>query len=240
MKHEKRMEALPSYKEHRKNNMNPRQRKRFEKQIAKTRKLLYYMGIAQAHSPRLEGDDMVYWVVKNQQLLTRVLIVSGDKDFKQLINWDVNVMNPRGDKHIHSVFAFSAEHAGIGVPIFRDYMILIGDKSDDIPGYPGIGPVRAAAFLKKFGSIKAYLKSDDDYPGMIDKTAVKKLYKRNKLLMDLKWFNERYTKDIPITYYKGKQNPNFNDAKFLSICSRYGFKTMVSELFLRPFKKIGT
>ncbi len=235
IKHAMRMETLPTYKSHREKNRNKRERRLFDKQVDQLRNLLYRLGIPQAH---MEGDDMIYWITKTMQNLYPIKIISGDKDFKQLINWDVNIFNPR-TKHIDAVFAFSAEHAGILVTQFVDYLILCGDDSDDIPGYPNIGPVRAGSFLRKHGSIRAYLKSTEDYPGLVDKVALKKLYRRNRLMMNLEWFNKRYTKDIPVTYIRDKKNPNFNEVKYKEICNRFGLRTMVSDVFLAPFKQIG-
>lgn len=232
----RRLKALPTYKSHREKGRDPKERKKFLKQIDRTKRLIHALGIAQAEHPKLEGDDMIYWVVKRMQILQKVLIISGDKDFKQLVNHDVNIFNPR-NQHIDAVFAFDAEHAGIRPIQYVDYQILVGDDSDDIPGYPGIGPVRAGKFLEKFFSIRNYLKSEEDFPGMIDKDGLKKLYKRNRLLMDLKWYNEKYTSKIGIVYYKGEDYPKFNKEKWERICLKYGLRTMITDNWLSLYLK---
>lgn len=233
----RRLKKLPGYKSHREEGRDKEKHGKFLKEIKTCRKLFSYMGIPQAHNEKLEGDDMIYWVNKKMQLIYPTLIVSADKDFKQLINYDVSLYHPRS-KEVSGVFAFSASNAGIAVSQYRDYMILQGDKSDDIPGYPGIGPVRAGKLLKDFGSISNYLKSKEDFPGLTDKEGLKKLYKRNRFLMDLPYYNEKYHTDKDITYFRGKSSPAFNDAKYRRICLKYNLKTMLSDTFTKTFKNI--
>ena len=232
-----RLELLPGYKGHRELKRDPKQRKRFYKEIEIVKKLLYRMGITQAYDPDIEGDDMVYMVTQKMVKLYRVIIVSADKDFHQLINWDINVYNPRTHL-IHAVFAYGAGE-GKEIPQLVDYQCLVGDDSDDIPGIRGIGPSRAAKFLQTYYYIDYYLQDTKAvYPGLEDKEKLAKVYKRNKLLIDLALFNKKFLRNKKITYYKKKTSPLFNDEKYRALCLKWRLNSMITENFIKFFNKV--
>ena len=108
-KHPKRMKLLPTYKSHREQKRDPKSRKKFLSQIKMTRKLLHRLGIPQAYNPKMEGDDMIYWVWKKYSPLYRIVIATADKDMHQLINYDTTVFNPR-TKVPYSNFAYICDN----------------------------------------------------------------------------------------------------------------------------------
>lgn len=236
-KHPERLKLLPTYKSHREKNMGPREKKRMLKEMIRTRKLLYYLGVPQAYNPDMEGDDMVYWMTKKYQNLFKVWIVSGDKDMCQLINYDVQVYNPR-TKDIYSTFAFICDQK-VEVNQYIDYLCLIGDKSDDIPGYYGIGPVRAAQFLYKFKSIKNFLDDEDaEFSGISDKDKLRDIWKRNRMMIGLKKFNETHHRERDATFYKGKTMPKVDKENFYLMCNKYNLRTFLTPKFITPFEKL--
>lgn len=236
-KHPKRMEILPTYKSHREKNRNPEKRAQFLKQIDKVQKLFYYLGIPQAYSKQVEGDDMIYMVTEKEKILNKVQIVTSDKDMKQLIDFDVSVYNPL-KKLPFDTFAFSTDN-GVEIPQYVDYLCLIGDDTDDIPGIKGIGPKKAIDFLKRYYTIKNYLNDEDAYfPGLGDKKAIKKQIWRNRRMIDLRLFHRKYNKGVKITYIKDKRYPKYNEEKFRFMCAKYNFKALNTDTFLKPFKKL--
>jgi DNA polymerase-1 len=235
-KHPERMKLLPGYKSHREKDRDPRARKRFLKQIRSTQVLLKSMGITQAYNPNMEGDDMMYWMVKKYITLYRILIASADKDMHQLINYDTTVYNPR-TKIPYSNFAYICDNL-VEPYQYIDYLCLVGDSSDDIPGYRGIGPAKAAGFFKAFKGIKDYLESEREIPGLIDKDKLKEVWERNRMMIDLKKFNEQYHTMEEATFYKGKRSPKWNEEKFQFMCAKYRLKTFLTESFQRPFKEL--
>ncbi len=87
-----------------------------------------------------------------------VVIVSGDKDFYQLIGPGVSLLNPgRGGPTGVAEEWVTPETASskFGVPPERvvDYLALVGDSSDNVPGAPGIGPKTAVTLLDRFGTL---------------------------------------------------------------------------------------
>lgn len=233
--HPKRLELLPEYKSHRQKKRDPKERTAMEKQIRKLRKLLFYMGIAQAYDKEVEGDDMLYMVYREKIKGYYIRIVSGDKDFIQLLNYDCQIYNTRTNSPI-DVHGCPGD---IPVPPFQhvDYLCLAGDESDDIPGYRGCGPKTAQKFLKQFESIKQYLKSDEDFAGLNDKDKLREIYRRNRLLIDLpKFCNLYYPTEYKPRMYRGRSSPTFDEGRFRKMCERYRLKTMLYPAFIDLFK----
>ena len=161
----------------------------------------------------------------------KVLIVSSDKDFNQLINKDVQVFNPGKDERVNihnckELFGYEPEETA-------DYLSLVGDSSDDIPGFKGIGPVKARQFLDRFGSIE----NSFGINFWKDEQEAKEIFERNRLLIDLKFFIEKFPlnyTELPIVY--SRKDPNYT--KYNEICVKYSLNSMRTSLFLEPFKQI--
>jgi len=90
------------------------------------------------------------------------VIVSGDKDFYQLIREHVCLLNPGrgGPAAVEEEWVDTRNaHERLGVPPERvvDYLGLIGDSSDNVPGVPGIGPKTAVQLIEEYGSVEEIL-----------------------------------------------------------------------------------
>ncbi len=83
-----------------------------------------------------------------------VLLVTGDKDALQLIDRHIKVFNPHQENGLVEADAVR-ERYGVEPSQMVDLMALMGDKIDDIPGVPGIGPKTAAQLIHRFGSLNA-------------------------------------------------------------------------------------
>ncbi|MDE2873803.1 MAG: DNA polymerase I [Gemmatimonadota bacterium] len=90
------------------------------------------------------------------------VIVSGDKDFFQLVRPGVHLLNP-GRGGPHGVAANwvdernAAEKFGVAPDRVVDYLALVGDSSDNVPGAPGIGPKTARTLLETYGGVEEIL-----------------------------------------------------------------------------------
>ncbi len=114
--------------------------------------------------PGYEADDVIGTLTK--QALAQgieVLIVSGDKDFCQLIGDDVRMLDPMRD------ITYDAELVrkkwGVPPEKFVDLLALTGDKIDNIPGVPGIGKKGAAELLAEYGSLDGVLENVEALKG---------------------------------------------------------------------------
>ena len=110
-----------------------------------------------------EADDVIGTLaMRARDAGLEVVIVSGDKDFYQLVGPDIHLMNPgRGGSSGVAADWVTEENADekFGIPPSQvvDYLALVGDSSDNIPGARGVGPKTAVALLQQHGDIEALI-----------------------------------------------------------------------------------
>ena len=219
----------PNYKGHRKNISIDYESLQLQK--AEIMKILRYLRINyifdKNKSYNYEGDDFLAYLVLKKFNNDKVTIVSSDKDFNQLISSSVKIFNPRKEQYVREdncmdLFGYSPDET-------VDYLSLVGDKSDDIEGYPGMGPKKTRTFLDKYGSINNYLKDHDD-------EKMKAVYEKNRQLIDLKWYiNNIPLKSLPIKRYKDK---NLKLEKFKEICITYSLASFMTNNFIKVFQEL--
>jgi DNA polymerase-1 len=106
-----------------------------------------------------EADDVIGTLARQAGAAgIESVIVSGDKDFYQLVGPDIHLMNPgRGGSTGVEAEWVDEKNATrkFGVPPGRvvDYLALIGDSSDNVPGAPGVGPKTALALIEEYGGV---------------------------------------------------------------------------------------
>ena len=152
----KREELLPSYKENR--GLPP---EGFLDQLEWIKKLSEAVGYGVYEKKGLEADDLIASAVRilQEKLLEEVLIVSADKDLAQLVAPKIKQLlppptaNPRLGWRILDVEGVIEK---FGVPPSRilDYLSIIGDQSDNIPGLAGVGPKTATKWLKEYDDLE--------------------------------------------------------------------------------------
>mgnify|MGYP005710511763 CR=1 FL=1 len=119
--------------------------------------LLKGMNIPVLRVQGVEADDIIGTVAKqcNDKDL-QCNIVSGDKDFMQLINDDTYLYAPQARKREKEIFDSNKviEKWGVGPKNIIDLLGLMGDSSDNVPGVQGVGPKTAMKLIKEYGSIQ--------------------------------------------------------------------------------------
>jgi DNA polymerase-1 len=99
-----------------------------------------------------EADDLIGTLARlAEEKGFQVVMVTGDKDFMQLVTDHSTIWDPMKDKHLDP--AAVRELFGLAPDQMIDVMGLSGDTSDNIPGVPGIGPKTAAKLIQTFNSI---------------------------------------------------------------------------------------
>ncbi len=117
-----------------------------------------------------EADDVIGTIAAQaQEVDLETVIVSGDKDFYQLIRPGVVLLNPGrgGPTAVDEEWVdVSNAHERLGVTPGHvvDYLGLIGDSSDNVPGVKGIGPKTAIQLIEEFGSIEQILDRAAEIP----------------------------------------------------------------------------
>lgn len=110
-------------------------------------------GIADMELPSYEADDLIGTVANLAQKENfEVYIVSGDKDFCQLVNKNVFLYDTM--KEITYDEELVKNKHGVYPAQFIDYLAITGDTSDNIPGVAGIGPKGAQKLIEQFGTLE--------------------------------------------------------------------------------------
>lgn len=178
-----------------------------------------------------EADD--YIALFTNLFKGDITILSSDKDFHQRINKRVKVMSPSKDVLISE--ANCKKLTGYNPNQCVDYLSMVGDESDAIPGYRGIGEKKGVAFLEKYGNILPFLESNKEEPG-VNKQLLKEVYLKNQMLIDLEFFistNKLKKADIPVVYGK-----KVNTDKLNLLFNKYTLSSFQSNEFINPFKQL--
>jgi DNA polymerase I len=122
-------------------------------QIPLIETFLHRMGLPKVQASGVEADDIIGTLVhllKEQN--NESIIVSGDKDFAQLIQEQVSLYDTM--KNIFYDPTLALKKWGVKTHQMVDYLALVGDSSDNIPGVTGIGPKTAISLLTEFSDLK--------------------------------------------------------------------------------------
>lgn len=134
-------------------------------QIEWAREFCSLYGIPMLSVTGVEADDTIGSIAKwAEKQDSKVLICSTDKDLCQLINDRVQLLDIYKDNLIVGKEQV-IEKFGVPPELIIDYLSLMGDSSDNIPGVPGIGPKSAADLLNQFGSLDNLLAHISDVAG---------------------------------------------------------------------------
>ena len=148
--HAQRMEAHPDYKAQR-----PPMPENLEKQIDGVVQYLEAAGMASFCREGVEADDWIARMARRFASVMPVVIASSDKDFMQLVSPQVGLLNPNDKSEKIWTAADVRAKSGVAPEQIVDWLSLIGDSVDNIPGVPGVGPKTATELLNQFGSVEA-------------------------------------------------------------------------------------
>ena len=164
-------------------------------QIPHIEKILTTLGITCLRKDGFEADDIIATLAcRAAREGRRCVIISGDKDLAQLVGDFVSVLKPdKSEALAHCGIEEVKEHWGVAPAQMLDYLSLIGDTSDNIPGVKGIGPKTAVKLLQDYGTLDAVYEHIDSIAGAVQKklTAGKESAYFSKKLITL-------AADIPI------------------------------------------
>ncbi|MUK77146.1 DNA polymerase I [Aliivibrio fischeri] len=130
-------------------------------QIEPLHKLIKAMGLPLVSIPGVEADDVIGTLASQASKAgIPVLISTGDKDMAQLVDENVTLINTMTNVIMDPEGV--VEKFGIGPDLIIDYLALMGDKVDNIPGVPGVGDKTAKALLQGIGGLDALYEHLDD------------------------------------------------------------------------------
>jgi DNA polymerase-1 len=156
-----RNEWYPEYKAHR-----PPTPPELSSQFEPLIQLLETMGLPLLIIEGVEADDVIGTLARQAtEQRIPVIISTGDKDMAQLVNEQVTLINTMNNSTMNIVGV--KEKFGVGPEQIIDYLTLIGDTSDNVPGVTKCGPKTAAKWLCEYQTLDNLLKNADKITGKI-------------------------------------------------------------------------
>ncbi|MDH3761041.1 MAG: DNA polymerase I, partial [Gammaproteobacteria bacterium] len=114
----------------------------------------------------VEADDVIGTMSRQAaEQGYSVLISTGDKDMAQLVNANVSLINTMNNHFMDEQGV--VEKFQVKADQIVDYLALMGDSSDNIPGVPKVGPKTAAKWIEEYGSLRAIMDHADEFKGKV-------------------------------------------------------------------------
>ncbi|HYD33188.1 MAG TPA: 5'-3' exonuclease H3TH domain-containing protein, partial [Methylophilaceae bacterium] len=128
----------------------------------------------------VEADDVIGCLAKQAEKEgMRVIISTGDKDMAQLVNEHVTLVNtmPNAFRKGDEILDVAGVEAKFGIPpkLIVDYLTLIGDSVDNVPGVEKVGPKTAVKWLQEYGSLDNIIANADKIGGAVGENLRKAL-----------------------------------------------------------------
>ena len=173
----------------------------------------------------VEADDVIGTLaLEAEKHGMRTVISTGDKDMAQLVNAHVELINTMSNEKLD----VPGVAAKFGVPAERivDYLTLIGDTVDNVPGVEKVGPKTAVKWLTQYGSLDGVMAHAGEIGGVVGENlrkAVAWLPKARELLT--------IKCDVALPVHVSALTPNAPDRdKLIALFSQFEFKTWTREL----------
>lgn len=120
----------------------------------------------------VEADDVIGALAKQAEREgIKTIISTGDKDITQLVNEHITVVNTMRDafRRVDDVLDIAGVTAKFGIPpsLIIDYLVLVGDTSDNVPGVEKVGPKTAVKWLTEYGSLDNIVANAEKITGKV-------------------------------------------------------------------------
>jgi DNA polymerase I len=164
--------------------------------------------------PGFEADDVIGSLVqRGMERGINIVVVSGDKDFQQLVRPGVWLLNPgRGGSAGVEEHWVGIENASdrLGVPpqFVTDYLALVGDSSDNIPGVRGIGDKTACELVRQYGDLESILAHASEIPKKRPREALLEFAENARLSKELVTIRDDLPVQLDIEALKIQQPDN--------------------------------
>ncbi len=181
-----------------------------------------------------EADDIIGSITHRYENNGRqVIVISSDKDLCQFVR----------DGHVHIYDAMKRkfmkesdvlEKFWVPVHQVRDYLAIVGDASDNIPGINGFGPKKAQDLLQKFDTLEGIYDHIDELP---EKMKLTLLEQRENAFLSQKLatiITDLHIGDLPDSSFA----PGIETESYIALLTQYEFRSLIPEGHLAPHKEI--
>ena len=173
----------------------------------------------------VEADDVIGTLARkaNEENIS-VTISTGDKDLAQLVNEKTALVNTMTNEYLD--IEGVKNKFGVGPELIIDYLTIIGDKADNIPGVEKVGPKTALKWLNEFNSLDNILKNSEKISGAVGenlKNALEWLPTAKDLI------SIRSELDIDVSWEKFKKSPEDKNA-LKKMYQKFNFSSWLKNL----------
>jgi DNA polymerase-1 len=222
--------ALPEYKAHR-----PEMPEALRPQLDEIVHYLAAAGVPSFCGEGVEADDYIGCLARRAAAQGwNVVIASSDKDFMQLVSARIGLLNPNDKAGTIWSAAEVRAKAGVEPEQVADWLALMGDAVDNIPGVPGVGPKTAAELLKQFGTVSGLLARLDEVKSEKLRSALRSSAEMARRNLELVRLHE-----VPCEFVPERLAVKPPDRAALSaLFERWGFKGMLAALEQQPPQQV--
>lgn len=227
-----RTELYPEYKSTRAK-LDDELQAEFDRSVERIEQLLGAFRVPVISVPGYEADDVIGSLARlGVERAWQVVLVSGDKDFYQLIRPGVALLNPGrgGPTAVDELWvdeSNATERLGIPPSQVVDYLALVGDASDNVPGVRGIGNKGAIDLLQEFGTLETMLARAAEVKGKRAREALQQYGADARLSRQLVTIRT----DIPVSLdEKALQEGEPDYPALLRLCGELEFGSLVKRL----------
>ena len=215
-----RNDIYPEYKANR-----PKMPEELAIQIGPLKEAIEAMGFPILIRPGVEADDVIGTLSKkaNQDSI-EVVISTGDKDLAQLVNKKTKLINTMTNE----VLDIEGVKNKFGIPpeLIVDYLTIIGDKVDNVPGVDKVGPKTALKWLEKYKTLDSIIKHADEITGSVGENLrkSKEWLSTGKDLITIK-----SDLDIQVTWKELSRKPQ-NKELLISLYKKFNFSSWLKDV----------
>lgn len=192
------------------------------------------LGVRQVLAANLEADDLAALLLRRFPE-RRTLLISGDRDWIQLISPRVSWLNPVNKPVLITPSKIEKELGVKSARAWLEVKAIQGDVSDNVPGVGGIGEKGAIELVNAYGSVPSFLNQvlvdrtvayeslPKKFRDLVDLQEKQEIYHRNMMLMDLN--SPLVPKPVDLTVTKGA----FDRERFKALCRELSFKSILTD-----------
>lgn len=186
-----------------------------------------------------EADDVIATIIKKYEAIKTpgLTIVSADKDLTQLVNDSVTMWDPMRDRLFNEEEVL--KHFGVKPSQMRDYLSIVGDTSDNVPGVKGVGPKTVAQLFHIFSSLDDLLHNLNRVSELKDLRGAKSVQTKLESNLDnirlsyqLVSLDENVSLELNNTKWAG-----FREELLKSLVSELEFESLFNKFSIAPKKQ---
>jgi DNA polymerase-1 len=203
-------------------------------QIPAIHEIIHAMGLPILMVEGVEADDVIGTLAKESTRAEKITLIStGDKDLAQLVDQYVNLVNTMTNTILNPDSV--VEKFGIPPNLIIDYLALVGDTSDNIPGVPQVGPKTAVKWLQEYGSLDNVVANADKIKGKVGENLRSAL---GQLPLAKQLTTIKVDLDLT-THYTDLKRKQPNPEKLKELYQEFEFRTWLNELLTKePPKEV--